>query len=105
MKVHQTNFTVSSSGLVLNPKWPHLGASPNGIVNRSCCGRGVLEGNAPTPIDTTLFMTLLEIVLLVCWFLKMMPVLIWTTIMHTTIKYRHIFEGMMDPFFDILLES
>ena len=43
MKVHHTNFTVSSSGLVLNPKWPHLGASPDGIVNCSCCGRGVLE--------------------------------------------------------------
>ena len=29
------------------PKWPHLGASPDGIVECSCCGKGVLEIKCP----------------------------------------------------------
>ena len=47
MKDQHSDFTMSSSGLVLNPRWPHLGASPDGIVNCSCCGRGVLEVKCP----------------------------------------------------------
>lgn len=30
-----------------NPKWPHLGASPDGIVLCSCCGKGALEIKCP----------------------------------------------------------
>ena len=47
MNNQHDDFTMSSSGFVLNPEWPHLGASPDGIVNCSCCGRGVLEVKCP----------------------------------------------------------
>ena len=40
-------FTVASCGLVLNPEWPHLGASPDGVVCCKCCGNGVLEIKCP----------------------------------------------------------
>ena len=40
-------FSVVNSGLVLNPQWPHLGASPDGIITCVCCGRGVLEIKCP----------------------------------------------------------
>ena len=35
------------AGLVLNPKWPHIGASPDGAISCSCCGRGVVEIKCP----------------------------------------------------------
>ena len=35
------------SGLVLNPKWPHLGASPDGLVQCDCCGKWVVEIKYP----------------------------------------------------------
>ena len=44
--VHE-EFSVSNSGLVLNTKWPHLGASPDGILNCTWCGKGVLEIKCP----------------------------------------------------------
>ncbi len=34
-------------GLVLSPDWPHLGASPDGVVACNCCGQGVLEVRCP----------------------------------------------------------
>jgi hypothetical protein len=37
------NFLCLESGLVLNKKYPHLGSSPDGIVQCSCCGKGCLE--------------------------------------------------------------
>jgi len=36
-------MSVVECGLVINPEWPHLGASPDGIVQYTCCGKGVLE--------------------------------------------------------------
>lgn len=41
------DFSVEPSGLVINPDWPHLGASPDGIVDCSCCGKGTLEIKCP----------------------------------------------------------
>ena len=41
------DFHCYLSGLVINPKYPHMGASPDGRVDCTCCGRGVLEINAP----------------------------------------------------------
>jgi len=38
---------VSNSGLVINPQWPYIGASPDGIVECDCCGKGVLEIKCP----------------------------------------------------------
>ena len=41
-KIH-ANFTIVESELVLNPEWPHLGASPDDKVQCDCCGKGILE--------------------------------------------------------------
>uniref|UniRef100_A0A8C8EZC9 YqaJ viral recombinase domain-containing protein n=1 Tax=Oncorhynchus tshawytscha TaxID=74940 RepID=A0A8C8EZC9_ONCTS len=45
-KIH-ANFSVKLSGLVVRNDQPHLGASPDGLVNCSCCGRGTLEVKCP----------------------------------------------------------
>ena len=37
------SFCCKPSGLVVNPLYPHLGASPDGIISCSCCGTGLLE--------------------------------------------------------------
>ena len=42
-----SNLIVSNRGLVIHPKYPHLGASPDGYVNCSCCGPGVIEVKCP----------------------------------------------------------
>ena len=34
-------------GLHVNPSFPHLGASPDAIVNCECCGTGVVEIKCP----------------------------------------------------------
>ena len=47
MKKSHDGFQVSESGLVLNSQWPHLGASPDGIISCDCCGIGVLEIKCP----------------------------------------------------------
>lgn len=47
MMENHRGFTVSDSGLSLNPKWPHLGASPDGVVNCCCCSKGVVEIKCP----------------------------------------------------------
>ena len=44
---NHSNFNVSSSGLVIHTSYPHMGASPDGIVNCDCCGRSVLEIKCP----------------------------------------------------------
>ncbi|KAJ8038812.1 hypothetical protein HOLleu_16347 [Holothuria leucospilota] len=46
MKNHD-NFSVFDSGLVLNDKYPYIGASPDGRVTYDCCGEGVLEIKCP----------------------------------------------------------
>ena len=40
-------FTVTNSGLNVNPLWPHIGASPDGLVNCKCCGQGTCEIKCP----------------------------------------------------------
>lgn len=37
------NFKCELTGVILNECYPHLGSSPDGIVNCSCCGKGCLE--------------------------------------------------------------
>ena len=47
---HQThsNFKISESGLHIHPAEPHLGATPDGLIECSCCpGKGVLEIKCP----------------------------------------------------------
>ena len=44
--LHDTTF-VSKSGLVVSTERPFLGASPDGIIQCSSCGKGVLEIAGP----------------------------------------------------------
>ena len=43
VKKDHINFVVSLAGLNVNPKYPHLGASPDGYVSCDCCGKGLIE--------------------------------------------------------------
>ena len=45
-KIHKTFFVIKS-GLILHPSYPFFGATPDGIVNCSCCGPGILEIKCP----------------------------------------------------------
>ena len=46
-KEHQ-NFSVRTCGLFIHPSYPHLGASPDGIITCTCCdGVAVLEVKCP----------------------------------------------------------
>ena len=37
------NFHCELTGLILNENYPHLGSSPDGIIECLCCGKGCLE--------------------------------------------------------------
>ena len=41
------NLHVELSGLRTHPSFSHLEASPDGIVQCTCCGKGVLEIQCP----------------------------------------------------------
>ena len=47
MRDDHIDFTVVPTGLHVNPSFPHLGASPDGIVSCCCCGKGLLEIKCP----------------------------------------------------------
>ena len=42
-KSQHGDFSVAECGLFNNTEWPFVGASPDGIINCTCHGRGVLE--------------------------------------------------------------
>ncbi|XP_071081072.1 uncharacterized protein [Haliotis cracherodii] len=44
---HHHNFSVEECGLFRSCEYPHPGATPDGIVDCSCCGRGCLEIKCP----------------------------------------------------------
>ena len=44
---NHSNFTIRESGLVINPKWSYISASPDRIVGCSCCGKRCLEIKCP----------------------------------------------------------
>ena len=46
-KQNHINLHVSDSGLVINPLWSIIGASPDGIISCTCCGKGTLEIKCP----------------------------------------------------------
>ena len=46
-KSNHVNLQVAENGLFINPKWPFIGASPNGIVICECCPKCVLEIKCP----------------------------------------------------------
>ena len=47
MEVHHDEFDLSTSGLFINPSYPHIGATPDGLVSCTCCGDGVMEVKCP----------------------------------------------------------
>ena len=47
MKESHSNFSVCDVGLIINPKWPYLGATPDGKVSCTCCGKGIVEIKCP----------------------------------------------------------
>ena len=47
MSTSHAKFECISAGLVINPLYPHLGASPDGFTQCECCGKGVLEIKCP----------------------------------------------------------
>lgn len=47
MSESHEGFIVSDSGLHINPKWPFMGASPDGISKCHCCGKGLCEIKCP----------------------------------------------------------
>ena len=42
-----TDVEVLASGLVIDTSYPHMGASPDGIIQCICCGKGVIEIKCP----------------------------------------------------------
>ena len=42
-KTTHKNFNVKECGLFIDKENPYIGASPDGVVSCSCCGRGLLE--------------------------------------------------------------
>ena len=47
MKKKHDNFSVQDCGLFIHPQYPHLGATPDGIISCQCCGSGALEIKCP----------------------------------------------------------
>ena len=47
MAASHQGFQCSLAGLVINPLYPHLGASPDGFTQCHCCGQGLLEIKCP----------------------------------------------------------
>ena len=46
-KMKHQNFRVIENGLFINPEWPFIGASPDGIIECLCHGKGALEIKCP----------------------------------------------------------
>ena len=51
------SFEVQTTGLHVNPKYPHLGASPDGLTTCTCCGDGLLEIKCPYIVYGTPFLS------------------------------------------------
>ena len=47
MRRNHVKFSITESGLVLDPLYPFLDTSPDGLVSCDCCGKGVLEIKCP----------------------------------------------------------
>jgi len=47
VSLSHANFKCTSAGLVINPLYPHLGASPNGLISCDCYSNGVIEIKCP----------------------------------------------------------
>ena len=47
MKKMHVDFEMNKTGLIIDSIYPFMGASPDGLVSCTCCGRGVLEAKCP----------------------------------------------------------
>ena len=47
MKKDHSSFEVTECGLIIDPMFPFLGATPNGLVICACCGNDSLEIKSP----------------------------------------------------------
>ena len=47
---NHSGLSFKSAGLFINPHYPYLGASPDGLVYCECCGDGVIEIKCPYSI-------------------------------------------------------
>ena len=47
LKPKHENFIVIQCGLILDPEFPYMGPTPDGLVNYKCCSSGVLEIKCP----------------------------------------------------------
>ena len=47
LRTEHENFVVIRCGLILDPEFPFMGATPDGLVNCKCCNTGVLEIKCP----------------------------------------------------------
>lgn len=47
MKEHHLQYDLKKCGLIVHPKYPLFGASPDGISNCFCCGKGCVEIKCP----------------------------------------------------------
>lgn len=53
MKINHPSFSARRSGLMLNPNYPTLGASPDAVIDCMCCGKGLVEIKCPFKIRDT----------------------------------------------------
>ena len=44
---YHSNFAITKTGLHISADYPHLGASPDGIIDCDCCGKGLVEIKCP----------------------------------------------------------
>ena len=44
---YHSNFAITKTGLHINADYPHLGASPDGIIDCDCCGNRLVEIKCP----------------------------------------------------------
>lgn len=47
MQKEHADFKVEKCGLFLSPKYPYLGATPDGVTSCMCCDMGILEVKCP----------------------------------------------------------
>jgi len=45
--LYHSNFSISSTGLLVGTEYPFLGVTPDGLVSCTCCGSGLLEIKFP----------------------------------------------------------
>ena len=44
---YNSHFPITKTGLQNSADYPHLGASPDGIIDCDCCGKGLVEIKCP----------------------------------------------------------